>query len=155
MADGQANNEPQSPTRPPSQTPGGDLDKTEAKFQLSFKTKVWEDIFDTPLNLWFAYTQQSHWQIYNKAHSAPFRETDYEPELILSFPLPSSWAWGDTRLRMGGLGLLHQSNGRANPYRAVGTGCTRWRRWIMARSPCRAAGGRVRRSPATTMTTRT
>lgn len=109
------NNEPQSPTRPPSQTPGGELDKTEAKFQLSFKTKVWEDIFDTPLNLWFAYTQQSHWQIYNRAHSAPFRGTDYEPELILTFPLPSSWAWGDTRLRMGGLGLLHQSNGRANP----------------------------------------
>ena len=149
------NNEPQSPTRPPSQTPGGDLDKTEAKFQLSFKTKVWEDIFDTPLNLWFAYTQQSHWQIYNKAHSAPFRETDYEPELILSFPLPSSWAWGDTRLRMGGLGLLHQSNGRANPLSRS------WNRvYAMAaldNGPFTLQGRwwARRRSPATTMTTRT
>ncbi|MDF0604077.1 phospholipase A [Neisseriaceae bacterium TC5R-5] len=113
MAD--PNDRPYSPTRGVGLPDEATLNHTEAKFQLSFKTKMWENMFDTPLNLWFAYTQQSHWQVYNKDHSSPFRETNYEPEVILTFPLPESWAWGDTRLRMGGVGLVHQSNGRADP----------------------------------------
>jgi len=61
------------------------IESTEAKFQLSFKTKVWEDIYHGNGNLWFAYTQQSNWQMYNGFASTPFRETNYEPEALLAF----------------------------------------------------------------------
>jgi phospholipase A1 len=89
------------------------LDKTEAKFQLSFKTKIWENIFASPADLWFGYTQQSYWQVYNKSDSSPFRETDYEPEVFTTIPL----SLGDEsfKLRYLNLGFVHQSNGRSNP----------------------------------------
>lgn len=85
----------------------------EAKFQVSFKTKLWEGMFGGPGNLWFGYTQQSHFQIYNASESRPFRETDFEPELIAAFPTRRTWgAWS---WRMVGVGVAHQSNGRSEP----------------------------------------
>lgn len=85
----------------------------EVKYQLSLKAKLWDDILGTPLRLWGGYTQSSRWQVYNGAESRPFRETDYEPELILAWPqerLLLGW-----RLRQLSLALNHQSNGRALP----------------------------------------
>ena len=105
-------NRAQSPSQP--QTPLFDaVQNTEAKFQISFKTKLWQDMFDTPADLWFGYTQQSHWQVYNKSQSSPFRNTDYEPELMLTVPTSQSlWGW---KLAMVGGGLVHQSNGQDDP----------------------------------------
>ena len=37
----------------------------EAKFQLSFKTKVVQDLFWGKGDIWVGYTQKAHWQIYN------------------------------------------------------------------------------------------
>ena len=45
-----------------------DLNKTEVKFQISFKFMLWEKLFDKRSNgdLFFAYTQIAMWQLYNK-----------------------------------------------------------------------------------------
>lgn len=91
-----------------------DLDKNEAKFQISLKSKIWSLDNDGTLSLWGAYTQSSRWQVYNGRVSRPFRETNYEPELIAThgtdLALPFGW-----KASMVGLSLNHQSNGRAEP----------------------------------------
>lgn len=90
-----------------------DLTDTETKFQISLKSKLWETILGSPADLWFGYTQSSRWQIFNASESRPFRETDYEPELMLTVPLHYSFFGWDTR--MAGASLTHVSNGRAEP----------------------------------------
>jgi phospholipase A1 len=89
------------------------VDATEAKFQLSFKVKAWEDIVRGRADLWLGYTQQSYWQVYNGDLSAPFRETNYEPEAILAVRTDVDLA--GLRWRYLNLGLVHQSNGRSEP----------------------------------------
>lgn len=86
---------------------------TEAKFQLSFKVKLLEDIMDKDVDLWFGYTQLAFWQLYNSAFSSPFRETNYEPELLLNFR--TDYDFIGMKGRIINLGLNHQSNGRARP----------------------------------------
>jgi phospholipase A1 len=85
----------------------------EAKFQFSLKTKVIYGLFNGYGDLWVGYTQKAHWQIYNAELSRPFRELNYEPEIILNFPLKFEIA-GITA-RMAGISFNHQSNGRALP----------------------------------------
>ena len=109
------NKRPSSPTQDSISLFGSKFNNVEAKYQISFKSKIWENALRTPVDVWFAYTQQSHWQMYNKTQSSPFRETDYEPELIATTPLPSSWQWQGWRMRMAGLGVVHQSNGQTDP----------------------------------------
>lgn len=89
--------------------------RLEAKMQVSFKTKLVEDLFRTRADLWFGYTQQSNWQVYNQGtKSAPFRNNDYSPELFLTQPVKADLPWGG-QLRMLGVGYLHQSNGQSRP----------------------------------------
>jgi len=85
----------------------------ETKFQLSFKVKVLQAIFGRYGDLWVAYTQKSHWQVYNQSLSRPFRETNYEPEVILNFNTNIKM-FGFTN-RMAGVSFNHQSNGRDMP----------------------------------------
>lgn len=106
------NNAPRTPTQPAPVLPGT-LDQTEAEFQLSFKLKMWESILGGGSDLWLGYTQKSSWQIYNEDLSRPFRETNYEPELIWS--IPTDYSILGMRGRLLALGLVHQSNGRGDP----------------------------------------
>lgn len=85
----------------------------EAKFQLSFKTKVFQSMFWGMADLWVAFTQVAHWQLYNPDLSRPFRELNYEPEIIVNFPIKSDLLGG--KIRMAGIGFNHQSNGRDLP----------------------------------------
>ena len=90
-----------------------ELDSLEAKFQLSFKTKVAEDVFGDNGDIWIGYTQSSRWQAYNSEQSRPFRETNYEPEAMLVFR--NNYSILGWKGRMMGLSLNHQSNGRSDP----------------------------------------
>jgi phospholipase A1 len=58
------------------------------------------------LRLWAAYTQQSSWQAFNSGNSSPFRETIYEPELIMTFSTGNA-----SGLKLINAGYIHQSNG--------------------------------------------
>lgn len=89
------------------------LNNYEAKFQLSFKAKILQGLLWDRADLWIAYTQRSHWQIYNKVLSRPFRETNYEPEVILN--VATNFNVLGFKSRMVGLAFTHQSNGRAVP----------------------------------------
>jgi phospholipase A1 len=93
--------------------PGKDLKYEEAVFQLSFKIKLWTDILGQKADLWVAYTQRSFWQVYNFEDSSPFRETDYEPELLLN--LRTDYSLLGLRGRFINLGFNHQSNGQSEP----------------------------------------
>ena len=89
------------------------LQPTEGKFQLSFKTKILENLFGDNGDLWGGYTQTSHWQLYNGEESRPFRETNYEPEVMLVFR--NRYHIGGWNGRMASIALNHQSNGQSDP----------------------------------------
>jgi phospholipase A1 len=103
-----------APYRPFQELVGGprDLSHAELTFQLGFKTKVLETPADLPFDLWFGYTQQSFWQATNRRASSPFRESNYQPELMAV--LPTRLDLFGTELRFVNLGLVHQSNGQAS-----------------------------------------
>ena len=88
-----------------------DLSKGELAFQLSFKMKMVEGAFGKPVDLWFGYTQNSFWQAANSKASSPFRETNYQPEVMAIAPL--GYELGGVKLTHAGLGLNHQSNGQS------------------------------------------
>jgi phospholipase A1 len=90
--------------------PGARLSNQEVAFQLSFKLKLIENAFASPVDVWAAYTQQSFWQAYNSGASSPFRESNYQPEIMAVVPVDLS-TLGVTSA-FGGLGLVHQSNGQ-------------------------------------------
>ena len=93
--------------------PGTELDSIEAAFQLSFKFRVWATD-DRRWGAWVAYSQQSQWQLYNDSGNAsrPFRETNYMPELILSYK--PALQWGELQWNLATLAFNHQSNGRSD-----------------------------------------
>ncbi|UCG66979.1 MAG: phospholipase A [Deltaproteobacteria bacterium] len=94
-------------------SPDKELKNAEIKLQLSFKVQLWEDIFNKNMDLWFGYTQLSFWQFYNFEDSSPFRETNYEPELLLNFR--TSYDLLGLKGRFINVGINHQSNGRSEP----------------------------------------
>ncbi|MDH3210397.1 MAG: phospholipase A [Burkholderiaceae bacterium] len=104
---------PNSPALDHSVTTALPIKATEAKFQFSFKVKAWENLFDDNGDVWLAFTQQSNWQMFSSSVSSPFRETNYEPEVIVSLRTQGDvlgWRW-----RALNLGFVHQSNGRSLP----------------------------------------
>ncbi|SHM66090.1 phospholipase A1 [Duganella sacchari] len=94
-------------------TPAGIKSKhVELTYQISCKMKLIEQLMSSPVDLWFGYTQNSFWQAYNRAASSPFRETNYQPELMLTTPLALDLGVLDVRYLT--LALNHQSNGQTS-----------------------------------------
>ncbi len=87
-----------------------DLSKTEVDFQLSIKILLREDLFGDNGHLYLGYTNHSLWQVYSDEDSAPFRETNHQPELILSFT--NDWEILGFRNALNEVVLNHQSNGQ-------------------------------------------
>jgi phospholipase A1 len=116
-------NEPN--TRPRSPATGraefADLNDEELKFQASFKTElISRQAFDQAgvtqalshvgidsVRLWFGYTQKMNWQAFNRGNARPVRDTNYEPEVILTLGTGNE----GNGLKLINLGLVHESNG--------------------------------------------
>ena len=90
------------------------LQHLDSKLQISMKTKLAQDVFDTNADVWLGYTQQSYWQVYNGKYSRPFRSSDYQPEIFLTQPIKGNLP-GNGSLRLLGAGLVHESNGQSDP----------------------------------------
>jgi phospholipase A1 len=89
---------------------GNKLDDVEIKFQVSLKYLFMQDLIFKDLDLQFAFTTTSWWQAYNSDISAPFRETNYEPEVILNYH--HSWSLLGFPVEQTTLSFNHQSNGQ-------------------------------------------
>ncbi|WP_243656733.1 phospholipase A [Paucimonas lemoignei] len=104
------NSAPYRPFRPLN--PDAKLSHGELAFQLGFKMKVLENPSNIPLDVWFGYTQRSFWQAGNREASSPFRETNYQPELMAV--MPTNLNLLGLRMRFVNLGVDHQSNGQTS-----------------------------------------
>lgn len=84
----------------------------EAEFQISLKKILSYNLLGFNEILSFGYTQEVWWQFY--ADSAPFRETNYRPEIWLTLPLKdkidSKYAPQAVKI-----GFWHESNGMGEP----------------------------------------
>ncbi len=87
------------------------LNDYEMKFQVSFKVPIGRRFLFGNDQLYFGYTQMSLWQAYNSELSSPFRENNYQPELLWHINLSEPVFHG--RLSHVVLGLNHQSNGQS------------------------------------------
>lgn len=117
------NTQPSSPTANHTASATQPYNVNETRIQLSVRTKIAQGLLTGLLSgqqtllrdsLWFGYSQQSYWQLFNGELSRPFRTTDHEPEITYIYPtdaaLPAGW-----RLRYSGVSLVHQSNGQTLP----------------------------------------
>jgi phospholipase A1 len=87
------------------------LQSVEFKFQLSIKFPMAYDVVGRNSSLWFAYTQQAFWQAYNSDISAPFRDTNHEPEVFI-VDQPKHGFLG-IKPNYISYGFTHQSNGQS------------------------------------------
>ena len=87
----------------------GEYSNFEAEFQISFKVAFGENLLGFNEVYYGTYTQHSFWQLY--IDSAPFRETNYNPEFFVVIP------WGDKEyfgVKSFEFGYTHTSNGQGN-----------------------------------------
>jgi len=82
----------------------------EAELQVSLKLQIANDLLGLNEKYYLAYTQQAFWQLY--IDSAPFRESLYNPEAFLEFPIRDSDSFFGLRSLI--VGYAHKSNGQPN-----------------------------------------
>lgn len=131
------NSSPSSP-RLGTSTYDYDLEREEAKYQISFKVPLFTGMLDDRTTLWFGYTQKSFWQVYNRDDSAPFRETNYEPEIFMRYQ--TDFKIGKGTLNSVTVGFNHQSNGQSEPRsrswnRIIASAAYSYDRWLFIVQP--------------------
>lgn len=83
----------------------------ETKFQISLKLPVARGLINHNGDLYVAYSNRSFWQQFNKDGSAPFRDSNHEPEAWLSFANDDEiLGFKNSVIRTG---IVHQSNGQS------------------------------------------
>ena len=81
----------------------------EAEYQFSFQKPLTYDLFGWNEFISLAYTQHVWWKLYDE--SAPFRETNYIPEVFMTIPT-SDYIDETYYLKGVTVGYRHQSNGQ-------------------------------------------
>ncbi len=84
----------------------------EAQLQVSFKINMGHDLFGLNEKYYLSYSQRSFWQIYEI--SSPFRETNYNPEMFVVFPISDSRS--GFNMRSVTLAYSHLSNGQGQTH---------------------------------------
>ena len=82
-----------------------DRNSFETAFQISIEKPLLYNYFGFNETISGAYTQKSFWQ--TAKESLPFRETNYEPEIFITFPYEK-----DSILKTYKVGFNHSSNGK-------------------------------------------
>jgi len=84
----------------------------EAELQVSLKINIGNNLFGLGEKYYLSYSQKSFWQIYE--NSSPFRETNYNPEMFVVFPISDpSTAFN---LRSITFAYAHLSNGQGQTH---------------------------------------
>lgn len=90
---------------------GYGLQRSEIKFQFSFKFPIGRPMRGDRVQFYGAYTNKSWWQAFNSDASAPFRETNHEPELFATIATDlSPFGFDSAYVKTG---ISHQSNGQS------------------------------------------
>ena len=89
-------------------TPNQYNQNMEVVYQLSLKKQITYNLLGLNESILVSYTQKVWWQIYDS--SAPFRETNYQPEVFMILPT-SDTIDEATGLKVMQIGYLHESNG--------------------------------------------
>lgn len=93
-----------------SASQGTDFSEMEVQFQLSVQVPLWRGVAGDDSFASIAYTNRSFWQAY--AVNAPFRESNHEPELLVTWL--SDWEFLGFNCIAAQVGFSHQSNGRGD-----------------------------------------
>lgn len=108
------------------------INNEEVKLQLSIKVPLtYSKLLTKNDAIYFGFTLKSFWQLYSPDISAPFRETNYRPEIYYEALFPYQ-PWNGTLLTR--VGIEHESNGRSQllsrswnrVYAGVGFGQSNW-----------------------------
>ena len=93
-----------------SHKPTVKYDNKEAELQVSLKLKIADDLFGLQEKYYVSYTHRAFWQIY--INSSPFRESIYNPEGFVIFPISDRTSGFNMRSLK--FAIAHQSNGQPN-----------------------------------------
>jgi phospholipase A1 len=85
-------------------------DSKEAEIQVSLKLQVADNLFGLDEKYYLSYTHQAFWQIY--IDSSPFRESLYNPEGFVVFPISDRKSM--FHMRSLKVAVAHKSNGQPN-----------------------------------------
>jgi len=91
-----------------SQRPGVIYKDIEAEIQVSLQLKVVSNLLGLDEKYYLSYTHHAFWQIYT--HSAPFRESLYNPEAFVIFPISDNKSF--LQMRSLKFAIAHKSNGQ-------------------------------------------